>query len=61
MLTGVKDIGWRMIKAKEAQEVADDCQTQEDVRAEKSKKIGWDRQPHHDFSPGQENGEISQV
>lgn len=40
MLTGVKDIEFRMVMAKEAQEVADDCQTQEDFRAEKSKKTG---------------------
>lgn len=39
MLTGgVKHIGVRTIRAKEAQEVADDCQTQEDFRAEKSKE-----------------------
>lgn len=57
MLTRVKDSGWRMIRAKEAQRVASDCQTQGDFRAERSKKIGWGRQHHHDLSPGQEHGE----
>lgn len=58
MLTGgVKHIGVGTIRVKEAQEVADDCQTQEDFRAEKSKKIGWNRQHHHDLSHVQENGD----
>lgn len=59
MLTGVKDIGFVKIRAKEAQEVANDCQTQEDFRVEKSKKRGWDRQHHHGFTHVQGNGDNS--
>lgn len=58
MLTGgVKHTGVRAIRAKEAQEVADDCQTQEDFRAEKSKKTGGTRQHHHDLSRVEEDGD----
>lgn len=57
MLTGVKDIGFGKVRAKEAQEVADDRQTPEDFRAEKLKKIGWDWQHYHGFYHVQENGD----
>ena len=39
----MKYIGFGKIREEEAQEVRDDCQTQEDLRAEKSKKRGWDK------------------
>lgn len=53
MLTG----GVRTVRVKEAQEVAGDCQTQEDFRAEMSEKTGWNKQHHHDLSHVQENGD----
>lgn len=39
----MKYIEFGKIREEKAQEVGDDCQTQEDLRAEKSKKRGWDK------------------